>query len=127
MLTEIEGVVFGAVDEGRSAAAQELRAEQIGARRAAHDAAVVLDPLVTIEYRKFQPGVVGPVTAGPDDRADLAALQIDTELRCSFDLGWFESVRSVDVVVESCARCPLVDRVEQAVHLQIGERTIVAE
>ena len=87
----------------------------------------MLDPLMTIEYRKFQPGVVGPVAAGPDDRADLTAVQINRELGCSLHLRWFESVRSVDVVVESRPRCPFVDRVEQAVHLQIGEGAHLAE
>jgi hypothetical protein len=63
----------------------------------------------------------------PDDGPDLASAEIQLEPRRDRGACGLEAVRRVDVGVASVRARPLVERVEQAIPLQVRERELVAE
>jgi hypothetical protein len=117
---QFPGVLLGAADEAGATAAEELRTQEVDARCAAHHAAVVDDPTPAVEDGEVQPGVVGPVAAGPDDRADLAPAEVDGQGR-GRDRRRGEPLRRVDLAVESGGAGPGVEGVEEAVQLEVGQ------
>ena len=124
---EVLGVVAGAVDERRLAAAQEGHAHQVHARRVDDDAAVVADQPLAVEHRHVQPGVVGAEAGGPDDRADLAAGEVDAQRWRVLDDRRSGSPGGLELTVEPVLGRPLVDRVEQPAELEVGQRAHVAQ
>ena len=75
MAAEVASVVSGTVDETRFAPAKKGHAHQIQARGYG-DAAVVPDPAPVIEDWDVEPGVVGVIAGGPDDRLDRPASEV---------------------------------------------------
>src|SRR6202161_1469469 len=82
MITDVAGVVASAIDQCGFSATHERDAHQIYALRC-HHPAVVTDHALAIENRKLEPGIVGAITGGPNDRPDLSAGEIQSERR-----GW---------------------------------------
>ena len=66
MVGEVGGVVLGAVDEARLAAAEERRPEVVHAG-GVDDAAVVAQAPGAVEHRQLEPGEVGPEARCPHD------------------------------------------------------------
>ena len=88
---------------------------------------VVTQATLAIEHRHVEPGVVGAKAGGPDDRADLATLEIETQRGRFGNSDRLETTalrRRLHVAV--VAR-PFVERVEQSLELEVGERARVAE
>jgi hypothetical protein len=90
-----------------------------------HDAAVMADTALVVEHRDVEPREVGAKAGRPEDRADLATRQVERE-RCVLHRGRRRPVQGV-ARTEAVLQGPLVDRVEQAVHLEVGEGALVPE
>src|SRR6476620_8713633 len=80
-----------------------------------------------VDHRDIEPAVVGPKTRGPDDRADLAALEVElppcgggNPRRCA--PRW-----RVDDVFGVIAAGPIIEGVQQSLELQVGQREHVAQ
>src|SRR5205085_3984449 len=56
-----------------------------------------------------------------------AAPQIDAERRKILDAGGFEAMRWLDLVIQSPIGGPGIDAVEKPIHLEIGQRALIAE
>ena len=95
MRAQVAGVVAGAVDQGGLSAAQELHPHQIHAGRG-NDPAVMADHALAVENRQFEPGIVGPIAGGPDDRLDLARGEVHAERRRILDAGRRQAMRRFD-------------------------------
>ena len=91
------------------------------------DAAVVPQVALLVEHRHVEPAVVRTKAGRPDDRPDLAAAQIELQPRRRRHAGRLEALGRADVGVAAVRARPLVERVEQALHLEIGEREHVAQ
>jgi hypothetical protein len=65
-------VVASTIDQGGFATAQELSSHKIHSWRT-NDAAVMTDHALAVENRQLEPGVIGPIADGPDNRFDFAA------------------------------------------------------
>lgn len=127
MIAEVGGVVVGPVDEARPAASEKRHPEQVQTGCVADHTAVVTYVTGAVDDREVQPGEVGPVAAGPDDRPDIAPAEVDGQGRRRGRVGRIEAVRGVDDVVETGGAGPGVEGVEEAVHLQVGEGAEVGE
>ena len=80
-----------------------------------------------VEDGHVEPLVVGLEPRGPDDRSDLAAAEVEPEPRRLRDLRRGKALGSADLGVLPCGVSPLVERVQQPLHLQIGQRADVAQ
>ena len=89
------------------------------------DAAVVADAALVVEHRHVEPREVGAEAGRPDDRPDLAARQVERE-RCVLHRCRRRPVHRI-AGTEAMVQGPLVDRVEQAVHLEVREGALVPE
>jgi hypothetical protein len=127
VISEVGGVVVGSVDEARPATAEEWHPEQVHAWGGVHYSAVVADASGTVEDVEVDPGVVGSVAAGPDDRCGLASAEIEGEGRRCGGAGGIEPPRRVDEVVETGGGGPGVEGVQEPVHFQIGELAQVGD
>ncbi len=87
---------------------------------ALHDAAVVTEPSLRVDHRHVEPRVVGAEPRRPDDRADLAAAEIEREPRRLRHLGRGEALAGV-------ASGPLVEPVEQPLQLEVGQGEDVSQ
>src|SRR5262249_9560078 len=61
------------------------------------------------------------------DRFDAALHKVHAERGRLLDTGQRQTIRRIDLVVEAVRAGPFVDQFEQAAHLEIGERTHVAQ
>ena len=120
MLDDLPGVVLGAVDEARLPAAQEVQPDPVQPGGLRDHAAVVADLALAIDHRDVQPRVVGAEPGGPEHRLEALGDEVDQDPRVLVDprrLG----TRSLVVAGR------LVDRVEQALELEVGEVADVAQ
>src|SRR5262245_15369063 len=126
MRAQVASIVTGAVDQRGFAAPQELHPHEVDAGRT-DNAAVVRDVALTIENRQLQPGIVWSVTGGPNDRLDAALNEVHAERGRLLDAGRRQTIRRADRSIETVRVRPFVDQLEQAAHLEIGERAHVAQ
>jgi hypothetical protein len=90
-------------------------------------AAFVPQMALAIHDRHLEPVIVGMKSRCPDDRSDLAALQIQIEVRGLGHPRGLEALDWPDVEMLPARDRPLVERVEQARHLEIRERKEVLQ
>jgi hypothetical protein len=62
-----------------------------------------------------------------NDRPDLAGGEIHGEGRRAFYLGRGKAVRRIDLAVQAILAGPIVDCVQQAVHLEVGHWAIIMQ
>src|SRR5215472_14042113 len=111
MAAQLAGVVAGAVDERGLAPPQELQPHDIQAGRD-NDTAVMANPSLAIENRYVQPRIVRSEARRPYNRPDLLAGEIQGERRPRLDFGRRETMRRIDLVVETVGACPRIDRAQ---------------
>jgi len=102
MRRDLAHVVLGAVDEARLAPAQERQAEHVEPRRV-DDATIVAQVSPAVEDRDVEPGVVRPVSGGPDDRAQLAS-ELGAEPGRRGDNGRVKALDVPDVALQALPR-----------------------
>ena len=90
-IDHLSRVVFDPADEGRPAPPQHRQAQGVETR-AVDDTAVVAEVTLRVDDRDVQPPVVGPETGCPDDRADLAASEVERQPRRPRHLGRLEAL-----------------------------------
>src|SRR4029079_9216220 len=95
--------------------------------RTVDTAAVVPQETFLVENRHVEPAVVRMEAGRPDDGANLAAAQIDLQPRRRGDARLLEALRRGDLQVPRTRTRPLIERIEQALHLEIGERKQIAQ
>src|SRR6476619_1524170 len=93
---DVARVVVGAGDEARLAPPQERQADHVQAG-GVDDADVVAEPSLAVEHGPVEPRGVGPEAGGPEDRADGAALQVETEWRRRLHPGRREPLRRLEI------------------------------
>src|SRR6266498_3805188 len=119
-------VFSGTADVTRPARPEQVAAEHVDARCSLYDTAVVADPAAAIEHRQLQPGVVRVIAGCPDDSLDTTATQIDGQRRVGRHCRRLCSMWSVELVDLRTDR-PLVEPVEQAIQLEVGQPTGVGK
>ncbi len=100
MRTQIARVIANAIDQRRFAAAQELIAEEIGARCILNNTAIVACTALAVEDGQVEPGIIRVVACRPDDRIDLAACQVHAERRRFLNRCQRHTVRRLDLAIE---------------------------
>jgi hypothetical protein len=73
---QVTRIVADPVDEARFPAPQKRQAHHVQAWRFHHDAAIVADVALQVDYRYVQPGIVGAESGRPDDPPDPRTTQI---------------------------------------------------
>src|ERR1700734_1099637 len=100
MGAQVTRIVAAPVDEARFPAPQKRQAHHVQARRFRHDAAIVADVALQVDYRYVQPGVVGAESGRPDDRPDPRATQIHPERWRCLDARRLGAMRGIDRVAD---------------------------
>ena len=126
MIDHLTRVVLDAVDERRLAPPEHGQPEGVQTG-AVDDAAVVAEPPLGIDHGHVEPPVIGPKPRRPDDRADLAAPEVELQPRRSGHLRRCAALGGIDLGIQPLGPSPLVEHSEQPSHLQVRERADVAQ
>ena len=95
--------------------------------RAVDDAAVVAELALRVDDRHVEPPVVGPEPGRPDDRADLAAAEVERQPRRPRHLRRGEALGSGDLGILPAVRAHSSKTSSSRSQLQVGERADVAQ
>ena len=96
--------------------------------RGLDDAPVVADTALAVEDRHVEPRVVGAEPGRPDDGSDFTAREIDSRAAAMLRPRWVRSgVAGPTSPSSPFSARPFVDRVEQPVHLEVGQRALVSQ
>jgi hypothetical protein len=126
VVADLFGIVLCPVDEARSPSPQHVEPDHVDAWGVFDYASVVADTTFAIDDGHVQPGVVWAVSRGPHDGADSTVDQIEAESRGGGDSRRVESLwRIADF--EARGVCPIIERLQQPVHLEIGHRAHVGQ
>src|SRR5262249_11418579 len=117
-IDHVARVVLDAADERRLASAKHRQAKRVQTWTV--DDAVVAEVALRIDDRHVEPAVLGPIAGRPHDRSDLAGSEVELQSGRSRHLRRREALRNRAPVPG-----PLVERVQQPFHLQVGERAHV--
>src|ERR1700722_15513210 len=120
MVDDLPRVVLDAVDERGLAPPQHGKPERVQSR-AVDDTAVVPQLALRVEHRDVEPPVAGAEARRPDDRRDLAAAQVELERGRGGHQSRCEALWGVELGVTPAGERPLVEAVEQPVHLEYRE------
>ena len=128
MLDDVARIVFGAVDEGGLAAAEHRQSDRVQPRRI-DDAAVVAQVAFVIDDRHVEPAVVGTKSGRPQrPTGSRRSRRSSVERRRRPARASARSARAGRRrIAAPWLRRPLIERVEQPFHLQIGERELIAQ
>src|SRR5216683_954171 len=126
VIDQVARVVLRAMDEGRLASPEDGQSDGIQPWHI-DNAAIVPQVAFTIDHRNIEPAVVRPKSGCPDDGSDLAAPQVEIEPRRGGRAGWLEPLRRADVGVARVAAPPVIERVQESIHLEVRECKLVAK
>ena len=121
MIDHLTRVVLDTVNERRLAAPQHGDPQSVKSRAVDH-AALVAQLGLRVDHRHVEPRIIGPESRRPHDRADLAAPQVKLQRRRPGHTRRLEALGSAHLIVTPVRMCPIVERVQQAPHLQVRER-----
>ena len=126
MIGHLARVVLDAADERGPAPPQHGQPQRVEPRAVDH-AALVPQVALRVDHGHVQPAVIGPEARRPHDRADLAAAQVELQPRRRRHPRRLEPFRRPELGVAPAGQRPLVEGVEQAPQLEVGEREHVAQ
>src|SRR5215475_9375900 len=126
MLDHLTSVILGTANERGPAPPEHGQPQRVQSRAGDHTALVVQLAL-RIGHGHVEPPVAGPETRRPYDRADLAASQVELQ-PCRLGYAcWCETLRRAGLSVIPVRLGPLVERVQQALHLEVREREHISQ
>ena len=110
----------------------DLRRRSTGSPRAYSpgrpgDTALVDQPALGVDHRHVEPPVVRPESGRPHDRGDLATPQVKLQPRRLGHARRREALGGSDLSVMPLRLGPVVERAQQALHLQVCQREHVAQ
>jgi hypothetical protein len=126
VVDDLARVVFHAVNERRLAPSQHGQAKRVKPRAADH-AALVAKLALRVDHGHVEPLVVGAETSRPHDRTDLAAAQVKPQPRRGRHASRRQALGRAGLLVMPVGPRPVVERVKQAAHLEVRERSRVAQ
>ena len=99
VLSHLARVVFGTVDEGGLASAEDRQTQCVQPGRIADDSAVVAQLSLVVDDGDVKPAVVGTESRCPDHRANLSAGEIEMQARLVRSACRLEALGRADVEV----------------------------
>ena len=126
VIDHLTRVVLDTADERGLAPPQHGQPQGVQSRAGDH-AALVVQLALRVDDRHVEPPVVRPETRRPHDRGDLATSQVKLQPRRLGHACRRETLGRAGLSVIPLRLGPLVERVQQALHLEVREREHVPQ
>ncbi len=127
MLREFARIGFRPVDEAGFPASKHRQAQHVQSRRCGDDPALVAQFSLGTDHGGVEPRIIRPIACGPEDRADLTAAQVQRQPRRGGHARGCKALARRDFVCNVILTSPGIERIEQAVHLEVREREQMGE